>query len=371
MVSQQRGLHAGPASRSRLSAGLGWAVTALFLVWAVFASLAVAHLNQRLEGFRGELQDEREDAKALRREANEARAAVEDRLLEYDALRGRAGELLNLLCRNAKAPEDIRLVLDALKRLGLPVYGTPLGEEDLARALQRLKTLASATSGGPVQSVEWVKGMRILARHGLLAEARVPEAVDLVGRELYVEATATVPASPASPAPAGTPAPSPAPTVAGEAGPPPPLAYRSAEARFSVQFPHDWTVKDKDLANAVLAQSPRLNAGLIDRGYAALSGVRIQQDLLEEEYARQRLDTLKADNPGFRVEKEGPIPLDGAPAIFTLGVHPSGAQEMKTLSVVAVRGGIGYWLTFRARADLFPRLEPAFLEILASFRVTP
>lgn len=358
------GPRSAPGTSSLLLYG---AAVALLLLWAGLASLAAVHYRSRLDGYRVELKDEREDGTALRQELGQARDALEDRANEFAALRSVSGELLNQLARTTDSPADMRVVLDILRRLGAPVFGRNLNEQETGLALQRLRDALGAPGEDVVQSVEWIRGLQLLADKGFLPPARVPEAADAVTRELYLRDNTRAP----KPAVAGPRPPSAAdsdPVPPAAPAPKPPIRYANAELRFEVQFPPDWTVKDKELPNAVLAQSPRVENGLVDRGYAVVAGVALQRDLMTEEYFRQRVETLKSENPGTAVEREGRLPLEGGEACFALTTHGEGSLAMRSLNVVVVRGDIGYALTFRAKTALFPRLEPTFLGIVKSFR---
>jgi hypothetical protein len=363
MLSSRRAPTGETSGISRLHLWLGGLAATCFLLWALLATLGLLHYRARLDTYRAELREDRERLRTLRAEQRETLAAAEERAREVEVYRTRVSEVLQPLFRDAQPPRDPRAVLEALERLGPLLYSRRMTPEESARAWQRLRDLPGASAGGPVQTPEWVLGMQVLARHGLLAPERIPEAVDHIGRELYLDRVTT------------TPRPTPEPARVAGASPPPAAPpghhYRNPSLGFAVRFPADWQVRDQDLPHAVLAQSPRRQDGLIDRGYVMVSGVELRQDLLEVEYAAQRVDSLRADNPGFTIEREGTLPLDGRPAPYTLGLHGGASAAMRTLSVVAVRSGKGYWLTFRCRADLYPVFEPVFLEILESFRANP
>ena len=86
--------------------------------------------------------------------------------------------------------------------------------------------------------------------------------------------------------------------------------------RFKTSFPSDWTIKDQEVENGLLAISPRSKPSVNDPGTATMIAVELLSEQFLEEYFSNEFTKLAESTRDFELLIKGDMQIDNQPAKF-------------------------------------------------------
>jgi hypothetical protein len=348
--------------------------------WALFATLIALHANRMTKYARVDIVDLKEAQDEERMEHRHELEAVLKELRDAENLREQVSQLIEQLVVKEKPPDKFEDVLDRVQKVHHHLTLTSLNQEDLKYTRDLLVSLlrnvplpkARPSGGGP----EVRRVLEVLAASGAI------ESKDIERHLSEVNAALSAEAEKAKPKPQVVKVVTPAPTV--DAKPPivtpkpPPLGpqpqpYVNKPLNFRVMLPPEWTVKDKQVKNGVMAVSPRKSNFQIDTGYAIISATQLKDpgETLGS-YTQADFDRIKEYADHFEALDQGEMELFGGQvkARYIRYAHNKLSKRWESVKIIAIDRNVAYMFGFHAlHADYQRDYAENFGRIVASFKL--
>jgi hypothetical protein len=348
--------------------------------WALFATLIALHANRMTKYARVDIVDLKEAQDEERMEHRHELEAVLKELRDAENLREQVSQLIEQLVVKEKPPDKFEDVLDRVQKVHHHLTLTSLNQEDLKYTRDLLVSLlrnvplpkARPSGGGP----EVRRVLEVLAASGAI------ESKDIERHLSEVNAALSAEAEKAKPKPQVVKVVTPAPTVAAKppvvTPKPPPLGpqpqpYVNKPLNFRVMLPPEWTVKDKQVKNGVMAVSPRKSNFQIDTGYAIISATQLKDpgETLGS-YTQADFDRIKEYADHFEALDQGEMELFGGrvKARYIRYAHNKLSKRWESVKIIAIDRNVAYMFGFHAlHADYQRDYAENFGRIVASFKL--
>jgi hypothetical protein len=145
--------------------------------------------------------------------------------------------------------------------------------------------------------------------------------------------------------------------------------YVSQDRGFSVTFPCDWqkstTGYGMDLE--VVPPNQADSGGFRDALFVRVEGIGKTMSL--DEFFVAKVAKMAAVVPDFKEIEKGPTNLNGQDARRLVWSYAHGNTPVQSMAYFLVSGQRGYTIAGSARVDRFAQREPAFEEVMATFKV--
>lgn len=348
--------------------------------WALFATLIALHANRMTKYARVDIVDLKEAQDEERMEHRHELEAVLKELRDAENLREQVSQLIEQLVVKEKPPDKFEDVLDRVQKVHHHLTLTSLNQEDLKYTRDLLVSLlrnvplpkARPSGGGP----EVRRVLEVLAASGAI------ESKDIERHLSEVNAALSAEAEKAKPKPQVVKVVTPAPTVAAKppvvTPKPPPLGpqpqpYVNKPLNFRVMLPPEWTVKDKQVKNGVMAVSPRKSNFQIDTGYAIISATQLKDpgETLGS-YTQADFDRIKEYADHFEALDQGEMELFGGrvKARYIRYAHNKLSKRWESVKIIAIDRNVAYMFAFHALHTDYQRdYAENFGRIVASFKL--
>lgn len=390
----------GRSSSGWLARALSWVVAASFGLIALFSGLIAWHFHRQTRVMRIEIEDLAAEKKLLRQEMLGEREVLVREIKEMVKTQSQVDSLISRLNGSKSPPESADELAGELARIRGLVQGKPLSEAEKKEILLTLRDLSQGAVD-PARNAGASAVLHALADRAMIDRSQIPAMLAVLrgearpsGAAAAADPAAPAPAAPAPPAVvvepaapqttariavpadplAATPAPPPPPVPAPPLPPPPKPAGRTIhqeQGRFEATFPEDWTVRDKELASGVMALSPKFADVPGERAYVVVNASELLDRQVLAEFTARQSEQIARGLINARRVTEGEIRIDGRPARFVFFSHDQSGRPFLSMYLFVTTAERGYILTFSARNDLYPRMEKAFNDIAARFKITP
>jgi hypothetical protein len=141
--------------------------------------------------------------------------------------------------------------------------------------------------------------------------------------------------------------------------------YSNATARFAVDYPSDWVMREGVFGTTVMVVRPNPNGFSSNFNVVVL---RVPAGTTLEATEDGLIEQLEAIITDFKLVAKQPATLAGQPAISVLYTGRQGKFNLVWYQVLTVRGTFAYAVTFTAEASAYESERTPFGNVLGSFR---
>ncbi|MFT5122014.1 MAG: hypothetical protein ACI9TH_005234 [Kiritimatiellia bacterium] len=356
-------------------------------LWAFFATLIALHQHRTTKYIRVDIEDLKEAQSEERMEHRHELETVLKELREAEILREQVGQLIQQLVMRDKPPRRFEDVLDRIQKVHNQLTLTSLDQDDLKYIKELLVSLlrnvplptANPSGGGP----EVRRVLEILAA----ADAFEASEIDRYLAEVNAKLTAApgkLPPKPKVEVVHQAPDVKPKPPIQPEPVPegPQPQPYINKALNFRVLLPPEWTVKDKEVVNGVMAVSPRKNDPSVDNdgkdwkltpGYAIISATKLK-DAAETlgTYTEADFSRIEEYADQYQALDRGEMQLNSGrvKAYYIRYAHNKLSKRWESVKIIAINQDVAYILGFHALQSDYQRdYAEDFARIVASFKL--